>query len=126
MIGIQVAADARVITAEKKLAMYYLSLANLSGDFSAAANWVMGPVKSYLNASGLEADECSVSPEILAQVMKQIGEGTLNFNNASKMVFPALIENSHLSVQDHIERLGLVNENHDDELALIVDEVIVQ
>ncbi|MCF6178837.1 MAG: Asp-tRNA(Asn)/Glu-tRNA(Gln) amidotransferase subunit GatB, partial [Geopsychrobacter sp.] len=41
--------DAGVLTGEKDIALFFEELITKTGDYKAAANWVMGPVKSYLN-----------------------------------------------------------------------------
>ena len=41
--------DAEIITDDKKTAGYFEALVLLTTSYKAAANWLLGPVKSYLN-----------------------------------------------------------------------------
>jgi aspartyl-tRNA(Asn)/glutamyl-tRNA(Gln) amidotransferase subunit B len=57
--------DSHVLTDAKDVAMYFENVCGLTKNFKAASNWVMGPVKSYLNELDLSADEFPIVPETL-------------------------------------------------------------
>src|SRR5256884_3558699 len=44
--------DARVITDEKELAVYFEQIIEHTSNYKAAANWMLGPIKSWLNETG--------------------------------------------------------------------------
>ena len=54
--------DARIITDDKLLAEYFNVLLTLTKNYKAAANWILGPVKNYLNENGLEIKPISRWP----------------------------------------------------------------
>ena len=41
--------DANILTETKDLANYFLSVCIYTNNYKSASNWIMGPVKSYLN-----------------------------------------------------------------------------
>src|SRR5688572_7121118 len=80
--------DAHVLTDSKDVALYFEELCKLTQNYKAASNWVMGPVKSYLNELSLSADEFPISPKVLVELITLVEGGKLNFSVASQRVFP--------------------------------------
>ena len=46
--------DALLIIDQKDIAIYYEEIIKFTKNYKAAANWVMGHIKSYLNQKALE------------------------------------------------------------------------
>src|SRR3546814_10907354 len=89
----------------------------------AVVNWLMGPVRSYLNEAGLEMDDLPVSGEKLAGLINLVDDGKVNYSMASQTVFPALLRSDRLP-QSLIEELGVALDNSSDLLAGYLNEVI--
>jgi aspartyl-tRNA(Asn)/glutamyl-tRNA(Gln) amidotransferase subunit B len=58
--------DASVLTDNKEIALYFDALCQHTSNYKAASNWVMGPVKSYLNEQNMPVSLFPVNPEQLA------------------------------------------------------------
>ena len=100
--------DAGVITAEKDFALYYEELINHTKNYKAAANWLMGPVKSYLNENNLPADKFGISPKTLADLIALVDSGEINYSSAAQKLFPALLTDGNKSVRDLAIQLNLL------------------
>ena len=74
--------------------MYYEELIQITNNYKAAANWLMGVVKSYLNENGLSINNFSLKPMALAELIKLVDSGMVNNSIAAQKLFPALIKNS--------------------------------
>ena len=83
--------DAAQLCMEKDIADYYEALIVNTHKYKAAANWVNGPVKQYLNENKLTFDDLSLQPEQLAGLLKLVEEGKVSFSVASTRVLPVLI-----------------------------------
>lgn len=87
--------DAAILTDEKETAAYFeqvlaeLDLSDIARA-KAAANWMMGPVKSFLNENNLSIADFPVKPVTIAQLISLIETGKLNFSSASSRLFNAL------------------------------------
>jgi aspartyl-tRNA(Asn)/glutamyl-tRNA(Gln) amidotransferase subunit B len=57
-----------------------------------AANWMLGPVKTWLNDENKSMSEFPVLPAKLSVLIKIVEENKLSFSAASSKVFPLLIE----------------------------------
>jgi aspartyl-tRNA(Asn)/glutamyl-tRNA(Gln) amidotransferase subunit B len=81
--------DAALLAANKPLGDYFEALAGATGDARTSANWVLGDFSAYLNASGLEVGQCSLSVEALAELLGLVSEGTLS-GKMAKEVFEVM------------------------------------
>ncbi len=64
----------------KRCSSYYFEeICTFTGNYKAASNWVMGPVKSHLNELSLSADEFPLSPKNIADMITLIDEGKISF-----------------------------------------------
>jgi aspartyl-tRNA(Asn)/glutamyl-tRNA(Gln) amidotransferase subunit B len=82
--------DAEVITDDKETADYFEALILLTPSYKAAANWLLGPVKSYLNEQGLSISDFPVKPALMASLIALVEDGRIHFSTASSKIFPEL------------------------------------
>lgn len=116
--------DAHVLTDSKDVALYFEELCKLTTNYKAASNWIMGPVKSYLNELNLSADEFPISPNVLVELIDLVDAGKLNFSVASHRVFLELLKNPNKSALEVAQQLNLIQESNHDAIIPIIDEVI--
>jgi aspartyl-tRNA(Asn)/glutamyl-tRNA(Gln) amidotransferase subunit B len=100
--------DARIITDDKLLAEYFNILLTHTHNYKAAANWILGPVKNYLNENGLEIQEFRVSQAKLASLIALIDEGKTNFSVASTKIFPVMVTETDKEPLKIAEELNLI------------------
>ena len=118
--------DASVLIDQKEVAQYFDDLARLlpSASAKAAANWVMGPVKSYLNERALEINDFPLDPGQLAGIIELIEAGKINYSVASKQLFPFLLEHPLANATGAADELGLLTQADAGELAALVQQVL--
>jgi len=118
--------DANVLIDQKEVAQYFDDLARLLPPASAkaAANWVMGPVKSYLNERALEINDFPLDPGQLAGIIELIEAGKINYSVASKQLFPHLLEHPQANATGAAEQLGLLTKADAGELEALVQQVL--
>lgn len=107
--------DAYNLTDNKGIALYYEALIQHTKNYKAAANWMMGDVKSYLNEFGFEIHEFPISVERLAALITIIDEGKVSNSVASQRIFPELLK-SELSPLAIAEQLNLIQDSSEDTL----------
>ncbi len=116
--------DAGVLSDSKPLALFFNELASLTKNYKAAANWMSGPVKSFLNEQALEMEEFQIKPEQLAAIIQLIDEGKVSFSMASQKLFPALIESPLTDVSVLAEKLNIIQEDNSDMLEAWIAQAI--
>lgn len=112
--------DAAVITDSREVALYFEEVCKNTKNYKAASNWVMGPVKSYYN----EHSTLPVPPSSIANLIKLIDDGKVNFSVASQKIFPELLSDPSQLPVDVATRLNVIQDSNDDSILPIVKEVI--
>jgi aspartyl-tRNA(Asn)/glutamyl-tRNA(Gln) amidotransferase subunit B len=116
--------DAVVLTESRDMAVYFEELCSHTTNFKAASNWLMGPVKSYLNERKVAANEFQLKPRALAGLIALIDNGKVNFSVASQKLFPELAANPSRTALEVAEALNLLQDSNTDAVLPIVKEVI--
>jgi aspartyl-tRNA(Asn)/glutamyl-tRNA(Gln) amidotransferase subunit B len=116
--------DAQVLTDSKDIAAYFESVCKHTSNYKAAANWIMGPVKSSLNENQKTADRFSVKPLRLAELIQLIDSGKMNFTVASQTLFPEMISNPGKSPVELAQELDIIQENDQSAILPIIEEVL--
>jgi aspartyl-tRNA(Asn)/glutamyl-tRNA(Gln) amidotransferase subunit B len=115
--------DAGILTENKSIALFYDSIIQHTKNYKAAANWVIGEVKSYLNEFGVEMDRFPIEPLKIAQIIHLIEEQKISHSAASQKLFPALIQSPHTDPLQLAENLNILQESSDDDLQKYIDQV---
>jgi aspartyl-tRNA(Asn)/glutamyl-tRNA(Gln) amidotransferase subunit B len=118
--------DAGVLTDTKEIAQYFEELCQVTNNYKSASNWVMGPVKSYLNELTLSIQEFPVSPQQLAELITMVDEGKVSFSVASQRIYPELLKDSTRSGLEIAQQLNLIQESDEDSLKPIVKKVLAE
>ncbi len=116
--------DAYNLTDNKSIAMFYEAVVSFTTNYKAAANWVMGDVKSYLNENGVEVEDFPVQPEKIAQLIRLIDDGKVSFSIASQRIFPELIKNPSDMPLAIAEKLNLIQDSDEGTILAYIQEVI--
>lgn len=116
--------DATILSSEKDIALYFDELSTYVSNYKAAANWVIGPLRSFLNDAGISINSCGVQPRLIAELIELIDNGKLNYSVAANKVFPELLKNPKQSAEEAAGSLQLLIDTGDDELSLLIDEVL--
>ena len=116
--------DAYNLTDSKSIALYYEDLVGLTSNYKAAANWIMGDVKSYLNENGVDIEDFPIQPVGIANIIELIDTGKVSFSIASQRIFPELVNNTNESPLSIAERLNLIQDSDESSILGFIQEVI--
>jgi len=116
--------DAAVITENKSFALYFEALTKYISNYKTAANWVNGPVRSYLNERAVEIDAYPLSPEKLAELIGIVESGKVSYSAATQAILPLLLENPTASPLNIAESENLLQESDESALLQIVQEAL--
>ena len=116
--------DARIITDDKKLAEYFNQLLAQTKNYKAAANWILGPVKNYLNENGLEIGDFKIEAPAMARLIALIDEGKTNFSVASTKIFPVMLQQPDKEPLKIAEELNLLQNSDENLIGDLIDQVI--
>jgi len=126
--------DAATLTEEKEFSNYFeqLILSNQANGSNAAikpksaANWMIGPVKTWLNDENKSISEFPVTPAKLSVLIKMVEDNKLSFSAASSKIFPLLIGNTAADPLKEAGKMNLIMDSNTDYILPIADAVLLQ
>lgn len=117
--------DAYNITDQKGLALYYEALIGFTKNYKAAANWLMGDIKSYLNEQGIDISTFPIGAERIAALIELIDQGKISNSIAAQRLFPALFESTETPLEI-AKRLNLIQSSDSSVIEGFIAQVIEQ
>lgn len=116
--------DAGVLCDDKEQSLYFEEIIKHTTNYKALANWLLGPVKNYLNNNNLNFKTFTLPANKLAALIVLVEEGKLNFGIASSKVFSALLNQPEKQPLQIAIEMNLLQENDSISIEQWVDEVI--
>ncbi len=117
------AESARIICDDRSTINFFREIINYTTHYKAAANWIIGPVKNFLNEHSSQKD-FPISTKTMVLLINIVEEGKVSFGEAANKIFPLLMESPGASPMDIATRLNLFQEKNSDALQVWVDEVL--
>ncbi len=115
--------DAAQLCEDKSIADFFNKTAAINSNYKGIANFILGPVKQYLNENSLSIDEISLQANNLSDLIKIIDEGKVNFSVASSKILPIIIAENKSPLQV-AQELNLLQTNDSNEIEDWVNTVI--
>ncbi|WP_371345926.1 Asp-tRNA(Asn)/Glu-tRNA(Gln) amidotransferase subunit GatB [Ancylobacter sp. IITR112] len=119
--------DADVLVAEKETAAYYEAAVAHGGtarDAKAVANWVMGDVSAFANASGLSVHETHITPAQIAGLVDLIADGTISGKIAKDVLAIIITEEKDGDPRAIVETRGMKQVTDTGAIEAAVDAII--
>jgi aspartyl-tRNA(Asn)/glutamyl-tRNA(Gln) amidotransferase subunit B len=116
--------DAAQICESLHTAQYFEAAAAHTKNYKSVANWMLGPIRSYLNEAGLDYSELALQPITLAGLIHIIDAGQLNFSVAASKILPQIVDGKKTDVLAVATELNLIQVNDTDALEAWVDAAI--
>jgi len=118
--------DALVLTDAKEIALFYEAVCGFTNNYKAASNWVMGPVKSYLNELTLHIDDFPIPAKMIGELIALVDSGKVSFAVASNKVFSEMLKTPDIAPLKLAEKLDLIQDSSSDNLQPLIDAVIAK
>lgn len=116
--------DAMQLCMDKETADYFNAVTALTPLYKAAANWITGPIRQYMNENKLTFEAFPLTPERLVGLLQLVEEGRVNFSIAASRILPELVKNTHEDALQAATRLNLLQVSDTSELEIWVNEAL--
>ncbi|MBI5371027.1 MAG: Asp-tRNA(Asn)/Glu-tRNA(Gln) amidotransferase subunit GatB [Sphingobacteriales bacterium] len=116
--------DAAVLTEDRVLSDYFEELTRHTPNSKAAANWILGPVKSWMNDTNNEIDAFPLPAAKLAALIQLVDAGKLSFTMASSKLFPELLQAPGKDPEEIATEKNLLQQSDASVLTAAVDAVL--
>jgi len=103
---------------------YFEAAAQHTNNFKSLANWMLGPIKSYLNEARLDYSSLGLQPNILADLIRIIDEGQFNFSVAASKIFPHIADGKKTDVLAIATELNVLQVHDAETLEKWIDDAI--
>ncbi len=118
--------DAQVITDEKTFADYFETLTTHTSYYKQAANWMLGPVKTWLNDQQCAITEFPLKPAALAALITITAENKVSFSQASGKLFTLLTGQPEADPLQLAEQNNLLQESDAAGIEALVDQALAK
>jgi len=118
------AADATLLTENREDAAFFEELCRHTPNFKSAANWLMGPVRAWLNESGREIGAFPIAPAQLARLLALVDDARVSHTAASQRLFPELLAQPTADPLRLAEALNLLQQSNSELIQALIDEVL--
>ncbi len=114
--------NAELLTTTRQLADFFDEAAQLSGEPTTCANWIMGDLTRLLNTAEIEIQDAKVTPAHLSELVQLIGDNTIS-GKIAKSVLDDVFETGKMP-KEIVEEKGLSQITDTSEIEAIVLQVI--
>ena len=116
--------EAEILTEDLTTADYFEKLVMNGVKPKSAANWILGPVKAWLNAERKPIADFPLESASFSQLINMVDEGKLSFSTATSRLLPILLKNPAKHVGDLATELNLFQQSDESELLPLIEEVL--
>lgn len=116
--------DAGILISTKPFALFFEELIKETDNYKAAANWMIGDVRSYLNNQGKTIVEFPIASKRLAELIHLIDIGKISTSMASQKLFPLMLDQPSISPLELAEKNNLMQDAGEDKIADWIDSVM--
>lgn len=115
--------DIEQLCEHKEEADFFIALAKQTKHYKAAANWMIGPIREYLNEKQISYSDLKNTIPYLVELFQMVEEGQLNFSVASGKVFKAIMEQPQ-SPSEYAKANLLIQTQSVEAIEIWIDEVL--
>jgi aspartyl-tRNA(Asn)/glutamyl-tRNA(Gln) amidotransferase subunit B len=117
--------DANILTDEKGIALYFNELCSFTNHFKAAANFVNGSVKSYMNENAITIQDFNIKAQQLSTLIDLVDAGKISNTIATSKVFPEML-NSDKTAAEIASDNNWIQESDSDALGDYIRQAIAK
>jgi len=116
--------DAGILIESKPIALYFNELIQHTKNYKAAANWVIGEIKSHLNQTATSIEDFPLKPAQIAEIIALIDSDKISNSAASQQLFPKYVEQPTQTAAEIADSENLLQESDDDWLEELAQKAI--
>ena len=116
--------DVEQLCENKEEADFYAAWTKQTSHYKSAANWILGPIREYLNENNTSYNTLLPYIPYLVELLDLVASNQLNFSVASGKVFKAIMQQMQ-SPTEYAKSNNLLQSNSSDEMEAWVDQVLL-
>lgn len=115
--------DIEQITENKDEAEFFANWIQTTRHYKSVVNWILGPIREYLNETGLTYTQLNTSFNQLNEILNLVESNQLSFANATSKVFKGIV-GTNMSALQFAQEQQLIQNNSTDAINQWVEQVL--
>jgi aspartyl-tRNA(Asn)/glutamyl-tRNA(Gln) amidotransferase subunit B len=115
--------DIEQITENKEEAAFFTNWIQTTTNYKSVVNWILGPIREYLNETGLTYTQLNTSFIQLNEILNLVESNQLSFANATGKVFKGIV-GTNMSALQFAQEQQLIQNNSTDAINQWVEQVL--
>lgn len=116
--------DASMLAGDFGLENYFKQILSHTSNAKSAANWILNPIRNWLIENELGAEELTIPPQSVAEIISLIDAGKITYGIAVQKILPALIDNNSINVMEFAEKNDLLLSENGNQLDEWINAVL--
>ena len=116
--------DAGILAEEKSFSDYFEQVVSYTDHYKAAANWMLGPVKTWLNDNAKTIEEFPIPAQQMAALIELVRSNKVSFSSASTKIYSQLLNEPGKDPEQVAVENNLVQQSDAGELEPVVDAIL--
>ncbi len=116
--------DASMLAGNADLENYFKQILSFTSNIKSTVNWVLNPVKNWMIENEASVEELGIHPESIAEMITMIDEGKITYGIAVQKIFPVLLKDATMKVEEFVVKNNLLLSENKDELEEWIKTVI--
>jgi aspartyl-tRNA(Asn)/glutamyl-tRNA(Gln) amidotransferase subunit B len=116
--------DATLLTEERSFSDYFESIIQYTKNHKAAANWMLGPIRTWINEGDRSILSFPVKPNSIAELISMVDDGELSFSIASTKVFDLLLNDPTATPTQLAKSNNLIQQSDATIIEPVIDSVL--
>ncbi|MEM8887919.1 MAG: Asp-tRNA(Asn)/Glu-tRNA(Gln) amidotransferase subunit GatB [Bacteroidota bacterium] len=108
--------EAQTLADQREFSDYFEALIPFTDSPKTAANWVLGPVRTWLNEHSEDISNFPIKQKKLGDLSQLVKSGKVNLNAAKEIIFPKLCEHPEGNPETIAKENDLIMESAENEL----------
>lgn len=116
--------DVVILTENRAFAEYFIALTDAGAAPKSAANWMLGSVRSWINAQALPIEAFPLSPLQLLELIQLVDGGKISNTIARDKLLPLLLETPDAGAENLARAHNLMMQEAGDELNEMIQDLL--
>lgn len=116
--------DANILTEERSFSDYFEVVVKHTSNYKAAANWMLGPVKTWLNEKNKGIEDFPIDAEKLAKTINLTESGKISFSIATTKLFSKMLNEPQKDPSKILQAENLATDTSETLIEPLVDQVL--
>lgn len=116
--------EAQTLADQREFSDYFEALIPFTDSPKTAANWLLGPVRTWLNEHSEDISNFPIKEKKLGDLSQLVKSGKVNLNAAKEIIFPRLCENPEANPETIAKEHDLIMESAENELQDAMKDLI--